>query len=74
MQLSSACKLVGLFNKDLATWSSSTVLLNKLTKMKLKILLRERNIAREKKDFTKSDQIRDLLNNKGIAIEDKWKN
>ena len=69
-QLSSACKLVGLFNKDLATWSSSSIT-KLIDENEIENLLRERNIAREEKDFTKSDQIRDLLNSKGIAIEDK---
>ena len=70
MQLSSACKLIGLFNKDLETWSSSTI--SKLIdENEVKNLLHERNIAREQKNFVKSDQIRELLNSKGIAIEDK---
>ena len=70
MQLSSSCKLIGLFNKDLETWSTSTV--SKLIdENEVKNLLHERNIAREQKDFSKSDQIRELLNSKGIAIEDK---
>jgi cysteinyl-tRNA synthetase len=69
-QLSAACKLVGLFNKDLATWSNSSI--SKLIdENEIENLLRERNIAREEKDFTKSDQIRDVLNSKGIVIEDK---
>ena len=69
-QLSSACKLVGLFNKDLATWSSSSIT-KLIDENEIENLLRERNVAREQKNFTKSDQIRDLLNSKGIAIEDK---
>ena len=70
MQLSSSCKLIGLFNKDLETWSTSTI--SKLIdENEIKNLLHERNIAREQKNFAKSDQIRELLNSKGIAIEDK---
>ena len=30
-----------------------------------------RNLARDNKDFKRSDEIRDLLNDKGILIEDK---
>ena len=69
-QLSAACKLVGLFNKDLATWSRGSIT-KQIDENEIENLLRERNIAREEKDFTKSDQIRDMLNSKGIIIEDK---
>ena len=69
-QLSAACKLVGLFNKDFVTWSSSSIR-KLIDENEIENLLRERNIAREEKDFTKSDQIRDMLNSKGIVIEDK---
>jgi len=69
-QLSAACKLVGLFNKDLATWSRGSIA-KQINENEIENLLRERNIAREAKDFTKSDQIRDMLNSKGIVIEDK---
>jgi len=69
-QLSAACKLVGLFNKDLATWSRGFIV-REIDENEIENLLRERHIAREEKDFTKSDQIRDMLNSKGILIEDK---
>ena len=69
-QLSAACKLVGLFNKDLATWSRGSIT-KQIDENEIENLLRERNIAREEKNFTKSDQIRDMLNSKGIVIEDK---
>jgi cysteinyl-tRNA synthetase len=69
-QLSSACKLVGLFNKNLATWSRGSIT-KQIDENEIENLLRERNIARDEKDFIKSDQIRDMLNSKGIVIEDK---
>ena len=69
-QLSAACKLVGLFNKDLTTWSRDSIT-KQIDENEIENLLRERNAAREEKDFTKSDQIRDMLNSKGIVIEDK---
>ena len=69
-QLSAACKLVGLFNKDLTTWSRDSIT-KQIDENEIENLLRERNAAREEKDFTKSDQIRDVLNSKGIVIEDK---
>jgi len=43
----------------------------------LKALIEERQLARKNKDFAKSDEIRDLLLEKGIILEDtptgvKW--
>ena len=70
MQLSSSCKLIGLFNKDLESWNRSTIS-KFIDENAIKNLLQERNIAREQKDFVKSDQIREMLNSKGVAIEDR---
>ena len=68
-QLSSACKLLGLFNKDLDVWNNSKGV-KSLSKEEIEILISERNVARDKKDFKKSDEIRDILNDKGVLIED----
>ena len=68
-QLSSACKLLGLFNKDQNAWNSSKGE-KSLSKEEIEILISERNTARDKKDFKKSDEIRDILNDKGVLIED----
>ena len=68
-QLSSACKLLGLFNKDQNAWNSSKGE-KSLSKEEIEILISERNVARDKKDFKKSDEIRDILNDKGVLIED----
>ena len=68
-QLSSACKLLGLFNKDRDVWNNSKSV-KSLSKEEIEILISERNVARDKKDFKKSDEIRDILNDKGVLIED----
>jgi len=68
-QLSSACKLLGLFNKDQNAWNNSKGK-KSLSKEEIEIFISERNVARNKKDFKKSDEIRDILNDKGVLIED----
>ena len=42
-----------------------------LSEDEINALIKERNLARDNKDFKRSDEIRDLLNDKGILIEDK---
>lgn len=76
-QLSSACKLIGLFTKDLETWNKNKTK-KTFSASKIEKLIKERNEARNSKDFKRSDEIRDFLNNNGILIEDdqektKWK-
>ena len=68
-QLSSACKLLGLFNKDQNAWNNSKGK-KSLSKEEIEIFISERNVARDKKDFKKSDEIRDILKDKGVLIED----
>ena len=46
---------------------------NKLDEV-IDIILELRNDARKNKDFALSDKIRDMLNNKGISINDSDKN
>jgi len=68
-QLSSACKLLGLFDKDFNTWNKNKIT-KSLTDSEIENLIKERNLARNNKNFKKSDEIRDLLNDKGVVIED----
>ena len=42
-----------------------------LSEDEINTLIKERNLARDNKDFKRSDEIRDLLNDKGVLIEDK---
>ena len=68
-QLSSACKLLGLFDKNFNTWNKNKITTS-LTDSEIENLIKERNLARNNKDFKKSDEIRGLLNDKGVVIED----
>ena len=40
----------------------------------INLLIKKRNEARKNKDFSLSDKIRDMLNKKGISINDSDKN
>ena len=68
-QLSSACKLLGLFNKNDNDWNKNKKI--KLNKEEIIKLINERHLARDMKDFKRSDEIRKILNNGGVIIEDK---
>ena len=68
-QLSSACKLLGLFNKNDNDWNKNKKI--KLNNEEITKLIKERNLAREMKDFKRSDEIRKILNDSGVIIEDK---
>ena len=68
-QLSSACKLLGLFNKNDNDWNKNKKI--KLNNEEILKLIKERNLAREMKDFKRSDEIRKILNDGGVIIEDK---
>jgi len=68
-QLSSACKLLGLFNKNDNDWNKNKKI--KLNNEEIIKLIKERNLAREMKDFKRSDEIRKILNDGGVIIEDK---
>ena len=69
-KLSSACKLIGLFNVSAIIWKDQKRK-KSLSEDEINTLIKERNLARDNKDFKRSDEIRDLLNDKGILIEDK---
>ena len=68
-QLSDACKLLGLFDKNLASWNSIKTS-KSITAEEIENLIQERKVARDNKNFSRSDEIRDLLIAKGIVIED----
>ncbi|MDB0036534.1 cysteine--tRNA ligase [Pelagibacteraceae bacterium] len=69
-KLSSACKLIGLFNVSAIIWKDQKRK-KSLSEDEINTLIKERNLARDNKDFKRSDEIRDLLNDKDILIEDK---
>jgi cysteinyl-tRNA synthetase len=69
-QLSSSCKFLGLFNQKPNEWKNFKKI-GKISSEEIEELISKRNKARLKKDFKTSDEIRDLLNSKGVLIKDK---
>jgi len=69
-QLSSSCKILGLFNQNFDEWKSFKKI-GKITPEEIEKFILKRNEARSKKDFKTSDEIRDLLVSKGVLIKDK---
>ena len=69
-QLSSSCKILGLFNQNVEEWKNSKKI-GKMLPEEIEKLILQRNEARAKKDFKTSDKIRDLLVSKGVLIKDK---
>ena len=69
-QLSSSCKILGLFNQTHDEWKNFKKI-GKITAEEIEKLISERDKARSKKDFKTSDEIRDLLESKGVLIKDK---
>jgi len=69
-QLSSSCKFLGLFNQNQNEWKNFKKI-GKISSEEIEELISKRNEARLKKDFKTSDEIRDLLNSKGVLIKDK---
>ena len=69
-QLSSSCKILGLFNQNFDDWKSFKKI-GKITPEEIEKFILKRNEARSKKDFKTSDEIRDLLVSKGVLIKDK---
>jgi cysteinyl-tRNA synthetase len=69
-QLSSSCKILGLFNQNAEEWKNFKKI-GKISPEEIEKLILKRNEARAKKDFETSDKIRDLLVSKGVLIKDK---
>ena len=69
-QLSSSCKILGLFNQNVEEWKNFKKI-GKMPPEEIEKLILKRNEARAKKDFKTSDKIRDLLVSKGVLIKDK---
>ena len=69
-QLSSSCKILGLFNQSAKEWKNFKKI-GKISADEIEKLILKRNEARAKKDFETSDKIRDLLVSKGVLIKDK---
>ena len=69
-QLSASCKILGLFNDSKEIWNEHKKT-GKMSEDEIENLISKRNEARSKKDFKTSDEIRNLLNDHGIEINDK---
>ena len=67
--MSASCKILGLFNEPKESWDSFKKI-GKISPEEIEILIDQRNEARSKKDFSTSDEIRKLLNDKGVEIKD----
>ena len=65
-QLLSTGNLLGLFQQDPEDWFKS----EDIDRDKIEQLIKERDLARANKDWSKSDEIRDQLNDMNIILED----
>ena len=62
--------MLGLFNDSKEIWDENKKT-GKMSEDEIENLISKRNEARSKKDFKTSDEIRNLLNDHGIEINDK---
>ena len=65
--------LMGLFYSSPDSWLKwqPSALLNKgFSAKKIDLLIKERNVERAKKNYDKSDEIRDILQKQGVTLED----
>ena len=67
----SACKFIGLLNENYDQWENYKRSKVSITETKIQEKIDLRNKARENKDYTQADKIRDELLDKGVLIEDK---
>ena len=70
-QLLKAAKLLGVLQQNPEKWLGYGVTDDSVDSVHIESLLQEREQARQNKDFTRSDEIRNELQSMGIAIEDK---
>jgi cysteinyl-tRNA synthetase len=62
--------LLGILQQSPYEWRESRQVKSNITAEEIDKLVHQRNQARLDKDFTKSDEIRDLLTEKGVVIKD----
>jgi len=67
----SACNFIGLLNESKSQWESFKKIKIQISEDEILKKIKERNLARENKDYQESDKIRDYLSDKGVLIEDK---
>ena len=67
----SACNFVGLLTENKEEWLNFKKEKSKVSEEYIKIKIKERNLARDKKNYILADLIRNELLEKGVQIEDK---
>ena len=67
----SACNFVGLLNETKEEWNNFKKNKSTLSDELIKIKIKERNKARDNKNYELADKIRNELLEKGVQIEDK---
>ena len=67
----SACNFIGLLTQNKQTWINFKKEKSNLSEEFIENKIKERNIARDNKNYKLADQIRDELYEKGVQIEDK---
>ena len=67
----SACNFIGLLSDTSEQWLEFKKDKSKLNENEILLKIKERDKARQNKDYNLSDKIRDELLNKGVLIEDK---
>jgi len=68
-QLKTNANLLGLLSKTHRQWFQESVV-QKISPESIEVLIKERVAARQSKDFKRADEIRHLLEEKGILLED----
>tara|TARA_B100001093_G_C26748143_1_gene979842 strand:+ start:17 stop:1384 length:1368 start_codon:yes stop_codon:yes gene_type:complete len=66
-----SCKFLGILNSDYNDWSKWQPKDTNLNEKLINELITKRNQARNKKNFSEADRIRDELFNLGVILEDK---
>ena len=66
-----ACNFIGLLNESKNKWDSYKKDKAEISEKEILAKIKERNEARDSKNYKQADKIRDELLHKGISIEDK---
>ncbi len=67
----SACNFVGLLKENEDEWINFKKIKSNVSNQFIELKIKERNLARDQKNYKLADQIRDELLEKGVQIEDK---
>ena len=67
----SACKFIGLLNENYNQWENYKRTKVSISETEIQEMIDLRNKARENKDYSEADKIREELLDKGVLIEDK---